>query len=221
MTTAPLGLTSAEARERLLRFGARRLQPSRETAAFALFFRQLTSPIILILIGAALLSMFLADVSDALMILFIVLASACLSFWQEFQASNAVEKLRAIVMIVFGTLSSVFDYLTFAALLSLGATQTAFRTGWFIESIASASLVVLVVRSRRAFFQSRPSKLLMIATGATIVITFTIPHLPLASALGFAPMPAHFYPIVIAIVLAYMASAEVMKRFFYRLVRHA
>ena len=122
MTTAPLGLTSAEARERLLRFGARRLQPSRETAAFALFFRQLTSPIILILIGAALLSMFLADVSDALMILFIVLASACLSFWQEFQASNAVEKLRAIVMIVFGTLSSVFDYLTFAALLSLGAT---------------------------------------------------------------------------------------------------
>ncbi len=118
-------------------------------------------------------------------------------------------------MLVFGTLSSVFDYLTFGVLISLGATMQQFRTGWFIESIASASLIVLVVRSRRPFFQSRPSKLLALATAAAIALACLLPHLPFVSVLGFAPMPAHFYPIVIAIVLAYMAFAEIAKRIFY------
>ena len=63
-------------------------------------------------------------------------------------------------MIVFGTLSSVFDCLTFVGLMWLGATMTQFRTGWFIESIVSASLIVLVIRSRRPFFRSRPANFL-------------------------------------------------------------
>ena len=62
-------------------------------------------------------------------------------------------------MIVFGLISSVFDYLTFGVLLWLGATMEQFRTGWFIESIVSAALVVLVVRSRRPFFKSRAEQI--------------------------------------------------------------
>ena len=118
-------------------------------------------------------------------------------------------------MIVFGTLSSVFDCLTFVGLISMGATMRQFRTGWFIESIVSASLIVLVVRSRRPFFRSRPSKLLALATVATIAVTFLVPYLPFAPLIGFGPMPARFYLVILPIVVAYMAAAEITKRMFY------
>ena len=119
-------------------------------------------------------------------------------------------------MFVFGTLSSVFDCLTFVGLIWLGATMKQFRTGWFIESIVSASLIVLVVRSRRPFFRSRPSKLLVLATAATIAATFLVPHLPFAPLLGLEPMPARFYLMIGLIVIAYMAAAEITKHLFYR-----
>ena len=121
-------------------------------------------------------------------------------------------------MIVFGTLSSVFDCLTFVGLMWLGATMTQFRTGWFVESIASASLIVLVIRSRRPFFKSRPSKLLALATATTIAITFLVPHLPFAPLLGFGPMPVQFYALVVAVVLLYVVAAELTKRAFYRAI---
>ena len=119
-------------------------------------------------------------------------------------------------MLVFGTLSSVFDCLTFVLLIKLGATTDQFRTGWFIESIASASLIVLVVRSRRSFFRSQPSKLLSLATIAVIAVTFLTPYLPFAHFLGFSPLPAKFYAAVLTIVLLYVISAELTKRLFYR-----
>jgi Mg2+-importing ATPase len=120
------------------------------------------------------------------------------------------------LMLVFGILSSVFDCLTFGVLIWLGATMEQFRTGWFIESVVSASLIVLIVRSRRPFFQSRPSKLLAAATGAVVVAAFLMPHFPLAPLLGLTPMPPKFYAIVAAIVLLYVIAAEIAKRIFYR-----
>jgi Mg2+-importing ATPase len=119
-------------------------------------------------------------------------------------------------MVVFGIVSSVFDYLTFGVLLWLHATVAQFRTGWFIESIVSASLIVLVVRSRRPFFRSRPSKLLTLATGVIVIITALTPYLPFAGVLGFQPMPAHFYPIIALIIFAYIVAAELAKLLFYR-----
>jgi magnesium-transporting ATPase (P-type) len=80
---------------------------------------------------------------------------------------------------------------------------------------ASASLIVLVVRSSRPFFRSRPSKLLVLATVATIAVTFLVPHLPFAPMIGFGPMPARFYLVILPIVVAYMAAAEITKRMFY------
>jgi len=65
-------------------------------------------------------------------------------------------------MITFGLVSLVFDYLTFAVLLFiLHAPQDQFRTGWFIKSVISASLIVLVIRSRKPFFKSKPGKYLL------------------------------------------------------------
>jgi P-type Mg2+ transporter len=119
-------------------------------------------------------------------------------------------------MVVFGLVSSVFDYLTFGALIWLSATVQQFRAGWFIESIISATLIVLVVRTRRPFFKSRPSRLLTLATLCVLIVTVLIPHLPFAGMLGFGIMPPHFYIILALIILAYVISAEMAKHIFYR-----
>jgi Mg2+-importing ATPase len=119
-------------------------------------------------------------------------------------------------MLVFGLISSVFDYLTFGVLFWLHANVAQFRTGWFIESIISAALIVLVVRSRRPFFKSRPSKLLLLATVAIVIVTTVTPYLPMAGLLGFQPMPAHFYFVLGLIILGYILTAEVAKSMFYR-----
>jgi Mg2+-importing ATPase len=91
------GLTSAEARRRLAEFGENRISGDRRAGALTFFIAQFKSPIILILIGAAIVSLFLQDRTDATLILAIVLASGVLGFWQEYSATDAVSKLRALV----------------------------------------------------------------------------------------------------------------------------
>jgi P-type Mg2+ transporter len=91
------GLTSEEARRRLSELGQNRIRNQRRTGPLALFIAQFKSPIILILIGAAIVSLFLQDRTDAILILAIVLASGVLGFWQEYAATDAVAKLRALV----------------------------------------------------------------------------------------------------------------------------
>ena len=90
-------------------------------------------------------------------------------------------------MLTFGILSSIFDYLTFGALLYfLHASETQFRTGWFMESVISASLVVLVIRSRRSILRSRPGKYLLMATLLVVVVTLILPYTPLDQIFGFS-----------------------------------
>ena len=123
-------------------------------------------------------------------------------------------------MLTFGILSSIFDYLTFGALLLiLHAYQTQFRTAWFVESVVSASLIVLVIRSRKSMLQSRPGKYLLMATLLVVAVTFILPYTPLDQLLGFSKLPVSFILIIIAIVIVYIVSAEFAKRVFYRLVR--
>jgi Mg2+-importing ATPase len=124
-------------------------------------------------------------------------------------------------MMVFGVVSSVFDYLTFGVLIWLNVTVEQFRAGWFIESIASAALIVLVVRTRRPFFRSRPSNLLVLATLGVVIVALITPYLPFASVLGFQRIPTHFYPILALIVFAYIAAAEFTKVLFYRKLSRA
>lgn len=120
-------------------------------------------------------------------------------------------------MIVFGLLSSVFDYLTFGLLLlMMKAGESGFQTGWFVESVLSATLIVLVVRTRLPFVRSLPGKLLAIATVGVILFVVVFPLMPAAGMFGFRPIPLFVYGCVLLIVAAYVVSAEVMKQWFYR-----
>ena len=123
-------------------------------------------------------------------------------------------------MITFGILSSVFDYLMFGALLfALHATPVQFRTGWFVESVVSASLIVLVVRSRRPFFKSQPGKYLFAVTLAIVVVALLLPFAPFSSVLGFGPLPLSFLLFIAIVVFLYVFAAELTKKVFYRLVK--
>jgi P-type Mg2+ transporter len=123
-------------------------------------------------------------------------------------------------MITFGILSSVFDYLTFGVLLLvLHASQVQFRTGWFLESVVSASLIVLVIRSRKPSFKSRPGKYLLIATLSVVVLTLIMPFTPLADIFGFCAMPVSFLVLIGIIILLYVIAAEIVKKIFYTRVK--
>jgi Mg2+-importing ATPase len=120
-------------------------------------------------------------------------------------------------MLTFGLVSSIFDYLTFGALLFvLHASPDQFRTGWFIESVISASAIVLVIRTRRAFFTSRPGQYLVLATLAVGGTTLILPYTPMAAPLGLTPMPPSFLLLLAAILTSYIVTAEVVKHKFYR-----
>ncbi len=119
-------------------------------------------------------------------------------------------------MLRFGVLSSVFDYVTFGVLLLLlGAGQDEFRTGWFVESVVSAVLVVLVVRTRLPVSRSRPGRPLALASGAVVAAVLVLPFTPLAAVLGFTGLPWVFYPTLAVVVAAYAVSAELLKRRFF------
>ena len=137
---------------------------------------------------------------------------------------SAVEKprrwdLRFIrnFMLTFGLVSSIFDYLTFGVLLLiLHASPEEFRAGWFVESVISASLIVLVIRTNGPFYKSKPGKTLLIATLVVDALTLALPYTPVAALLGFSPIPPLFVLMLVIILVLYMLTAEVAKHFFYR-----
>jgi len=123
-------------------------------------------------------------------------------------------------MITFGLISSVFDFLTFGLLLLiLHASQIQFRTGWFVESVVSASLIVLVIRSRKPFFKSKPGRLLFITTLIIVFITLILPITPIAPLFGFCPLPISTYLLLLLIIVIYIVVAEIAKTIFYKRVK--
>jgi Mg2+-importing ATPase len=120
-------------------------------------------------------------------------------------------------MLIFGPLSSLFDFATFGVLLLLmKADQQIFQTGWFIESIFSAGVVVFALRTRLPFIRSRPSRAMLIITGAVMLVTLWLPFSPMAGLMGFTPLPMTTLLIIFAIVVTYFLAAEFAKRWFYR-----
>lgn len=119
-------------------------------------------------------------------------------------------------MVLFGLLSSVFDLLTFGALLWLfKAAPEEFRTGWFLESLLTELVVALVVRTRRPFYRSRPGNLLLGSTVAVIAVALALPYLPFSSIFGFVPLPAPLVLAMVGLTLAYVLAVEVAKKAFY------
>jgi Mg2+-importing ATPase len=123
-------------------------------------------------------------------------------------------------MLTFGILSSVFDYLTFGVLrLVLHAGPREFRTGWFIESVISASMIVLVIRTRRPFFKSKPGRNLLAATLLIGVLTLLLPFTPIGNLFGFGAIPLSFLLAMGVILVLYIGAAEITKHFFYQRVK--
>ena len=121
-------------------------------------------------------------------------------------------------MSVFGPLSSIFDFITFWVMLSvLHAGHVEFRTGWFVESIATQTLVIYVIRTRRVpFFKSRPSLPMLFVPTLTALVGAVLPYTGLAHLLGFTPLPTTFFLILFGLVVVYLLLVELAKTRFYR-----
>ena len=120
-------------------------------------------------------------------------------------------------MLTFGLVSSVFDYLTFGVLLWLLRSDAAlFRTGWLVESVVSAATIVLVVRTRGPLLKSRPSWPLWLTTLLVVMATVALPYSALGRLFGFVALPPLFLLCLAVILVLYILSAEMAKRWFYR-----
>jgi Mg2+-importing ATPase len=119
-------------------------------------------------------------------------------------------------MVLFGLVSSIFDFLTFGTLLFVfRAAPVEFRTGWFIESLLTELVIALVVRTRRLFFKSRPGTLLLVSTCLVIAVALVLPYLPFISVFGFVPLPAPLMLAVLGLIGLYVVVTELTKAYFY------
>jgi len=121
-------------------------------------------------------------------------------------------------MMSFGLASSLFDFVTFGAILLVFGSEDhdLFRTGWFVESTLTGLMILLVIRTQRPFFRSQPGTLFLIASSAIAILVLLLPFSPLAKSLGFVPPPVTLLGIIIVITLLYGAAMEVIKHLFYR-----
>ncbi len=120
-------------------------------------------------------------------------------------------------MLTFGPISSLFDFLTFGLMLGvLHAGPVEFRTGWFVESLATQTLIIFAIRTRRVpFFRSRPSGVLTLTTLAVVAVGIVLTVSPVAHKLGFTTLPWQFYTALVVMTLAYLVLVEVTKKVFY------
>jgi len=125
-------------------------------------------------------------------------------------------------MMLFGLVSSIFDFLTFGTLLFLfRASPDEFRTGWFIESLITELVIALVVRTRHLFFRSRPGTLLLASTLIFIGIALVLPYLPFISVFGFVPLPAPLMLAMLGLTALYVLATELTKKLFYSRMENA
>lgn len=121
-------------------------------------------------------------------------------------------------MLSFGFASSMFDFLTFGAILLVfgGTNHELFRTGWFVESTLTGLMILMVIRTQRPFFLSRPGGLFLLTVALIATITLLLPYSSAASKLGFVTPPPMLLGIAMAITFLYGVGMEVVKRLFYR-----
>jgi P-type Mg2+ transporter len=116
-------------------------------------------------------------------------------------------------MILIGPISSIYDFLTFYVLLKMfHASETLFHTGWFVESIATQTLVLLVIRTAGNPIRSKPSRPLLFTVILTVVIGALLPFTPLASVLGFTALPGSFFVFLFGAAATYLLLVEFAKR---------
>jgi Mg2+-importing ATPase len=125
-------------------------------------------------------------------------------------------------MTIIGPISSIYDFLTFGILFwGFHASTNAplFHTGWFVESLATQTLVVFVIRTAGNPLKSRPSRSLLISVLAIVTIAAVLPYTPLGGLLRFVPLPATLLATIAGLTLTYLLLVQAVKTWFYR--RHA
>jgi P-type Mg2+ transporter len=125
-------------------------------------------------------------------------------------------------MMIIGPISSVYDFMTFGILLwvfQASANAPLFRTGWFVESLVTQTLVVFVIRTVGNPFRSRPSRMLLISVFAVVAIAVVLPYTLVGSLLQFTPIPASMLGAIAALAATYLLLVQIVKLWFYR--RHA
>jgi Mg2+-importing ATPase len=116
-------------------------------------------------------------------------------------------------MLFIGPVSSAFDFLTFYAMLHwFQADERLFHTGWFVESLATQTLVLFVIRTTGQPLRSRPSRALTLTVIAVVLLGIALPATPLGVLLGFAVPPPRYFVFVMAVIVAYLSAVEVAKR---------
>ena len=123
-------------------------------------------------------------------------------------------------MLFIGPISSIFDYATYFLMLFAFHTWNnapLFQTGWFVESLLTQTLIIHIIRTARIpFIQSRASPALIATTIAICAIGIALPYSPLSATLGFRPLPALYWPVVVSFLLAYASLTHVVKSWFIR-----
>ncbi len=120
-------------------------------------------------------------------------------------------------MIVFGLVSSVFDVLTFCLLYyGFHLNEAQFRTGWFMESLATQILVIFVIRTQVVpFFKSKPSKILSWSMIGCLIVGWLLPYTPIADIIGFAPLENRILFAIIGLIILYLGIVEIVKWWFF------
>ncbi|MFN8164707.1 MAG: magnesium-translocating P-type ATPase [Bacteroidia bacterium] len=126
-------------------------------------------------------------------------------------------KLIRKYMLIFGIHSSLFDVITFMVLLYyLRVSESAFQTGWFVESILTELFILFIIRTHQKFFKSRPGKNLFLLSVAGLILTLALPYLPYAPYFGLVPLPVKNLAAMIVIVVAYIITADMLKVWFFK-----
>ncbi|MDC0679302.1 magnesium-translocating P-type ATPase [Sorangium atrum] len=120
-------------------------------------------------------------------------------------------------MMVIGPVSSVFDFATFFLLLRLfPRNERLFHTGWFVESLATQVLVIFIIRTQGNPLRTRPSRPLLLTSLAVVALAVLLPFTTIGAKIGFEPLPMAFFAILVPLVVTYLATVELVKRWFYR-----
>jgi Mg2+-importing ATPase len=123
-------------------------------------------------------------------------------------------------MLVIGPVSSAFDFATFYVLLRVfGFGEVLFHTGWFVESLATQTLVLLVIRTAGRPWQNRPSAALLLTTLLVAAIGIALPYTPAATPLGLAPLPPAYFVFLALALGAYLTLVELVKHRVMRQLR--
>ncbi|KPK70169.1 magnesium-translocating P-type ATPase [candidate division TA06 bacterium SM23_40] len=120
-------------------------------------------------------------------------------------------------MVTFGLTSSLFDYLTIGLLILLFKVgEQQFHTSWLLVSVLTELFVILIIRTQKPFYRSRPGRMLLATTLIVAVVTLMLPYLPFNRLLGLVPLPLPILLALAGVTALYLVVSEVVKHFFYR-----